>query len=510
MGRAERPRTNKQNGVFARRPGVSPVTGGKIGAPVPQRMAGRIVATSPARAATAWLTTPLGRTIVWSAVACAALLMLLAPALWNGYPLLQWDTGGYLARWFEGYLVPSRAGAYGLFLAAAIPFDFWSAVAIQAGLALWIVVLLFRVHDLPRRPLSILLAIAALSLTTALPLLASLLLTDIFAGLAVLALYLLVFASDRLGRFTHSCLMLLVAAAAATHSATFGLLALLALSAFCARWLDPARFPAAGARRAGFAVLLGVVLTFVGNFAVSKQWSWTPGGYGIVFGRMLEDGIVKRYLDDHCPNPRLKLCPHRNTMPQAADEFLWGTSVFNDLGRFAGLEAEMRTIVLGSLAKYPALQIRTAAIATWTQLFSVASGEGMLDTIWHTYGIAERYVPSVLPAMRAARQQHGELDFRVVNMIHVPVAILAMLALPLMAWFGLRDPAWSRIGMLAAAAALALLANAAICGILSNPHDRYGARLAWIAPLVLIVAAFRLVEARQARRHAANPQDGPC
>jgi hypothetical protein len=28
---------------------------------------------------------------------------LIAPALWNGYPLLQWDTGGYLARWYEGY-----------------------------------------------------------------------------------------------------------------------------------------------------------------------------------------------------------------------------------------------------------------------------------------------------------------------------------------------------------------------------------------------------------------------
>ena len=32
--------------------------------------------------------------------------LLIAPALWNGYPLLQWDTGGYLARWYEGYLVP--------------------------------------------------------------------------------------------------------------------------------------------------------------------------------------------------------------------------------------------------------------------------------------------------------------------------------------------------------------------------------------------------------------------
>jgi hypothetical protein len=57
------------------------------------------------------------RTIVdspsaWIA-AIAIPLMLLAPALWNGYPLLQWDTGGYLARWYEGYLVPSRSTTFG-------------------------------------------------------------------------------------------------------------------------------------------------------------------------------------------------------------------------------------------------------------------------------------------------------------------------------------------------------------------------------------------------------------
>src|SRR3981189_3019759 len=39
---------------------------------------------------------------VWIA-AVTIPLMLIAPALWNGYPLLQWDTGGYLARWHEGY-----------------------------------------------------------------------------------------------------------------------------------------------------------------------------------------------------------------------------------------------------------------------------------------------------------------------------------------------------------------------------------------------------------------------
>ena len=42
--------------------------------------------------------------------------VLLAPAIWNRFPLLQYDTGGYLVRWYEGYLVPSRSTVYGLFL----------------------------------------------------------------------------------------------------------------------------------------------------------------------------------------------------------------------------------------------------------------------------------------------------------------------------------------------------------------------------------------------------------
>ena len=46
----------------------------------------------------------------------ASTLILLAPAIWNRFPLLQYDTGGYLVRWFEGYLVPSRSTVFGLFL----------------------------------------------------------------------------------------------------------------------------------------------------------------------------------------------------------------------------------------------------------------------------------------------------------------------------------------------------------------------------------------------------------
>src|SRR6201997_3878699 len=75
-------------------------------------------------------------------------LFLIAPALWNGYPLLQWDTGGYLARWYEGYLVPSRSTVFGLYLHLGEGSDFWLDPTAQALATLWILQLTLRVLSL--------------------------------------------------------------------------------------------------------------------------------------------------------------------------------------------------------------------------------------------------------------------------------------------------------------------------------------------------------------------------
>jgi hypothetical protein len=52
------------------------------------------------------------------------------------------------------------------------------------------------------------------------------------------------------------------------------------------------------------------------------------------------------------------------------------------------------------------------------------------------------------------------------------------------------------LALLAATVAFALLGNAAICGVISGPHDRYGARLVWIAPLVVTLLLCRLYARR--------------
>jgi len=67
-----------------------------------------------------------------------------------------------------------------------------------------------------------------------------------------------------------------------------------------------------------------------------------------------------------------------------------------------------------------------------------------------------------------------------------------MLLLLATIWLGWRRDAFADLGMLATTATAALLANAFVCGVLSNPHDRYGARLIWIAPLVIALLLCRL------------------
>jgi hypothetical protein len=432
------------------------------------------------------------------AAAAAATLLLLAPALWNGFPLLEYDSGGYLARCFEGTLEVSRSTVYGFFLAALARPDFWPAIAVQAALTVWIVALMLRAHGLGAQPVVLLGTVAVLAVATTLPWIASILLTDIFAGLGVLALYLMTLRGEMLAGWERAGLVVLTAFAAASHGATLAvLLALLAL-AIIVTMFNRKLVPRAGLSRGIAALVLTPLMLLTANYAVAGRLAWTPGGIALPFGRMLQDGIVARYLADHCPDPRLKLCAHRHELPTDADEFFWGESVFDRLGRFQGLDDEMRTIVLESLRAYPLWQIEAAASAAGRQLMKVKTGEGVLDQVWHTYNMIERFMPSMLPAMRAARQQKGELDFTAINELHVPIALASMLLLIATIVLASKQPRFADLGPLAATVALGILANAGVCGVLANPHDRYGVRLVWLATFVVVLAL-----ARAFRREAA-------
>jgi hypothetical protein len=219
---------------------------------------------------------------------------------------------------------------------------------------------------------------------------------------------------------------------------------------------------------------------------------------------MLQDGIVTRYLNDHCATQHFKLCPYRNDLPETADDFLWSReTVFNKLGRFAGMSDEMGLIAKNSLAEYPLWQAEEALLATGEQMLKVATGENTdHPTMMHTYGIFREYLPRQLKLVDAARQQKNFLTFGPVNLIHVPVALISTALVFVMLLAALFRRRTDDVTLLMATVCLALLGNAVICGVISGPHDRYGSRLVWIATFTVMIAVLKRGKDREPSRAA--------
>jgi hypothetical protein len=86
--------------------------------------------------------------------------------------------------------------------------------------------------------------------------------------------------------------------------------------------------------------------------------------------------------------------------------------------------------------------------------------------------------------------------------VHLPVAWATTLLLLAVIALAPARRRYGDLGWLAATVAIAILANAVACGALSNPNDRYGARMAWLAPFVLALVALRVMGRREDARSA--------
>ncbi len=453
------------------------------------------------------------RRAAWIAAGAIGAIALIHPALINGFPLIFYDTAGYFERGLDWNLSPGRSLVYGLFTAVALPlgWGFWPVIAAQALLVVWLLHLAARCLECPSGPAATAAYAAVLAATTGIAWYAGQIMPDILAPVVVLGLYLLAFRGDRLGQAERWAVGLAVAFGIASHMSHLalatGLLICIALAAATLRRGPPGVRPRV--RPAAAAVLLGILAVPAANGALAGHWGFTPGGQTFVFARLVHDGIVARFLADRCPSPEYRLCDFRDRMPATADDWVWsGDSPFHQIGGWEGGAEEMRRIAAESLRDYPWLHIAEAAGSVVEQFLFVRTGDGIDPEMWVVAGTIGDRLPDLLPAYLAARQQTGELGFAGINRLHVPVAYLSLgLAAAILGWSLWRGPADQAAFVLFVL--VALLGNAAICGLMSNPHDRYQSRVVWLATVCVLLALGRALAHWRARTQNAAIADPP-
>ncbi len=148
---------------------------------------------------------------------------------------------------------------------------FWTNLAVQSLATLWLMQLTLRVLSVMQTFRFVAISLILL-LSTALPWLASMLLTDIFAGLSVLSLFLLVIGGRRTSALEKIALFVFTAFAAATHSATLGvLLGLQCAAGWMARPLLGPRLPLAGLTQASLTIVAGGLLLMSARSCAVRQ-----------------------------------------------------------------------------------------------------------------------------------------------------------------------------------------------------------------------------------------------
>jgi hypothetical protein len=423
-------------------------------------------------------------------------IILMYPALINGYPLVCADSGTYIKSGFLNQVPYDRPIMYGLlirFLSLGsglmvfiIAQSFIVSVCIYAGCK-------HLVTDDRQVLRTYWIAMIVLGGCTGLPWFATWIMPDICSGLSALLLLILLCSPNSFRQ--HTWLTFLYYLLTLTHLSNFFIHALFAGAALVVAvigWLMKKEIVSLK-RAMMLTILMGLNFVWVLgiNYGFERKVFVSQGGTMFFSAKLCDDGLLKKYLDQHCAEEQFRICEFKDSMPDDLAIFLWSpNSVLMKTGWWPGQDKELATINRNILTDRVLLKeyLSKGVAGTMRQLNSIECGQDFLrfgDTATAPYRALKRVLPDDTERYQNSKQNTGTLTFpfHALNTLQYIIVYGSYVLVLILLFTGIRME--SKIRLLAAA--LLLLLNAVICAFLSVVEHRYQGRIVWILVLVLII-----------------------
>ncbi len=434
-----------------------------------------------------------------------ALLLLTALALmWsplsNGYPFIHSDTGTYLFSSINFGVPLDRPIGYGLFIrAATLAPTLWMVVIAQA---LGTAYLMLRVAEclLPPSRARIWLAFAialATILITTVSLFVGFILADIFAAWLWLATILFLLTPYR---FERALAALACLVGVWTHNShvllAIGLVGALAGVALLAR----RRAFLARAAWYGAVIVVSILGAMLVNVWLYTTPSPTRGGDTILLSRFHEMGVLNQTLEQNCAQQKWALCELQDLVRVHDREYRWLLHGADSPVRQIGFDKhndEQRAMVFAALrCCWQTIAVESAA-ESWRQFWLIQSFDYLIplpqDKPSVSYDAVREMYPQELATFRASAQQRDAaplvwlLPVRENGMLVVELIFLLALALAAL-WQRQRVMLGWLLGTLAF-----VMWNAVVMATFSGAVTRYQARVVWLIPFAVLIAASALI-----------------
>ncbi len=431
---------------------------------------------------------------------CTGLIMV--PAFINGFPLVYSDTGTYLRSAFQGFIPGDRPCWYGVFirLTSLCGRTLWGVVLAQSLLsALYVMRFAHALLPSLRARITTSAAVVLLSVTTGLGWYACQLMPDLFTAVGALAVFLLLCGDARPWSRMLDALVIMVACW--VHSSH---LVILPMMGFVLLIATRRREPSLRRARTAW-LLVSILLSWAGlaaaNRAVDGTWYISRGGHAFLMGRSIDTGVLRPWLEAHCPTEHYGICAYIDSLPTNSKAFLWGgDSPLVKQGGWEATREEYGRIVLATFTepRFLLMQLRGSLASTAHQL-SVWDITSELESSWYRtsdsppYQMIEATMPHELASYLASLQNggKGELSLRWPDRAH-RLVLLASLVCGIALFFRerrMKGPVPDRVILVFALSTIII--DAWVCATLSAVETRYLARAVWVLPLAVMVVAAR-------------------
>lgn len=411
----------------------------------------------------------------------------------------------------------ARSPFYGAFLYGLDQIGtLWLVAAVQALVIAWLVLLLWR-NMAPGSPAWTYYGLmAALAALTPLPFAAGFAVPDIFAAAGALCVTLLIVYRGRINRIEAGAIWVILVASLAFHTShllmtaallVFGLVLAMLLKAPRRALVGPAAMIASALVIAN----LGMAIYGMGvRMKTGDEYRRPP----FLVARVLADGPGRDFLRQSCAEGmKWTLCRFRYLPLDDSDEILWSNKP--ELGVFnratpperLAIEKEEPAFVKAVITHDPLGQFG-ASMRNWgEQLFTIHVDEAMKDPkvyLRHKYW-GHSNLALMIRKLGACTPEGGcrpRFDWKVLRWTHTGLALLfaALLVFRLSrtdVLRRLRALAWkdnhSRALFAGTMLLAAVVANAAVCGILSGVFARYQTRIVWLVPALAMLTVLAFV-----------------
>ena len=431
-------------------------------------------------------------------------LALIAPALWNSFPLLFSDLGTYVSSGFYLITPRDRPISYGILLRlfSLNGYFIWGMLLMQAGALLWTMKLFAEKFFPAIKTIRLLVIIVLLSLLSSVSWRTSELLPDILSPVCFLLLLSLIFKRKSLTKREAIAAFVIYFCFNSTHLAHLSVHVILLIA------LLPFYFWAK--KKVSFSISSWLILflcTF--NLILISGAAIAKSRHILQMSGLVENGVLNEYLKNECPKHNYKICDFADTIAHMnGGQFIWSkNSPVDATGDWPSHAAEYNAIIrdIFFTPKYLKIFLVNSWSKTWNQFFGfdIGYGNDSYKKGSRPYDVIVQYMPSQFSQMVSARQYLGKLDFSFWRILHRWVFYAVSALLLIFVFLFKKSFEWR---LFTAALFFLLVINAWTVTTFSCFNDRYQSKYTWLVVFFFFLFLTDVMLSRFKKNNIFTPQ----